>query len=113
GDIEQDAEIEEIGVRDHARASASLRRSALPLRFIWKLSTKENLRGIMYGGRRSVNCAFSSAASWKSGRGGRSLRITNAARESTAPGLITGRTTASRPPATARRFASTSASSIR
>ena len=70
GDVQQDAEIEEIRVGDHVRASASLRRSALPLVFIGKLSRKENLRGIMYAGRRSVNWTFSSEASWKSERSG-------------------------------------------
>src|SRR5262249_29902352 len=81
------AEIEEIRVWDHFRASASLARSALPLIFIRKLSMKENFRGIMYAGRRSINWTFSSEASWKSERGGRSFRITKAARESTAPCL--------------------------
>src|SRR5262249_20159947 len=113
GDVQQDTEVEEIRVRDHVRVSASLRRSALPLMFIRKLSGKENFRGIMYAGRRSINWTFSSEASWKSERAGRSFRITKAARESTAPCLSTGRTTASRTPGRARRFASTSASSMR
>src|SRR5262249_33888900 len=113
GDVQQEAEIEELRVRDHVKASASLRRSAFPLLFIGKLSRKETFRGIMYAGRRSINRAFSSEASWKSERGGRSLKVTKAARELTAPCLSTGRTTASRTPGRARRFASTSDSSMR
>ena len=69
-DVQEDAEIEKIRIRDHVRASASLRRSALPLVFIGKVSRNENCRGIMYAGRCSVNWIFSSQASWKSERGG-------------------------------------------
>ena len=65
GDVQEDAEIEEIRVRDHVRASASLRRSALPLVFIGKLSMNENRRGIMYAGRCSIICAFQLAGQLK------------------------------------------------
>ena len=47
GDVQKNTEIEEIRVGRHVRASANLRRSALPFVFIGKLSRNENLRGIM------------------------------------------------------------------
>src|SRR4029453_6325462 len=110
--VKQQAKIREIGVGNHSDW-ASRARSTLPFAVNGKESRKTNLRGNMYTGNRSASCRRSDCVSSKCDASVWLLSTTKAASDWEAPFLITGITTASLTEGNARRFASTSPSSMR
>src|SRR6478736_9761530 len=110
--VKQQHEVGEICVGNH-NDLANAARSTLPLAVMGNVSTKINLRGNMYTGRRSPSWLRRLCASLKSDVSFRANNVTRAVSDWSAPLLITGTTTASCTIGSARRFASTSPSSMR
>src|SRR4029077_3603119 len=110
--VKQQDEVGEIRVGNHSDL-ASAARSTLPLAVIGNALRKTSFRGNMYAGRRSPSWLRRLWASLKSDVSFRADNVTKAVSDWAAPFLITGITTASRTLGSARRFASTSPSSMR
>src|SRR5207248_9348279 len=110
--VKQQHEVNKIRVGNHSDL-ASAARSTLPLAVMGNASRKTNLRGNMYTGRRSPSWLRRLCASLKSDVSFRANNVTKAVSDWAAPFFIKGITTASRTVGSARRFASTSPSSMR